>query len=138
MTESDSMLSGRHDDKSSGVVPVRRSSWRRNRVQRSVHSSAANAPAPSMANRVLVIPGLDGDPTMVQAAGPWVFRGMRVLPSITVWTRWMVASRVWQTAPWPFSIVTRPPTHLPSCAANRLAEQPRSRLRVATLRAFGA
>jgi 3-oxoadipate enol-lactonase len=29
---------------------------------------------------VLVIPGLDGDPTMVQAAAPWLFRGMRVLP----------------------------------------------------------
>jgi pimeloyl-ACP methyl ester carboxylesterase len=29
---------------------------------------------------VLVIPGLDGDPTMVQAAAPWLFRGMRLLP----------------------------------------------------------
>jgi pimeloyl-ACP methyl ester carboxylesterase len=26
-----------------------------------------------------VIPGLDGDPTMVQAAAPWLFRGMRFL-----------------------------------------------------------
>jgi pimeloyl-ACP methyl ester carboxylesterase len=27
-----------------------------------------------------VIPGLDGDPSVVQAAAPWLFRGMRVLP----------------------------------------------------------
>ena len=33
-----------------------------------------------MGDRVLVIPGLDGDPTMVQAAAPRLFRGMRVLP----------------------------------------------------------
>jgi pimeloyl-ACP methyl ester carboxylesterase len=29
---------------------------------------------------VLVIPGLDGDPALVRAAAPWLFRGMRVLP----------------------------------------------------------
>jgi pimeloyl-ACP methyl ester carboxylesterase len=33
-----------------------------------------------MGDRVLVIPGLDGDPTMVQVAAPRLFRGMRVLP----------------------------------------------------------
>jgi pimeloyl-ACP methyl ester carboxylesterase len=32
-----------------------------------------------MGDRVLVIPGLDGDPTMVRTAAPWLFRGMRVL-----------------------------------------------------------
>jgi 3-oxoadipate enol-lactonase len=30
-------------------------------------------------DRVLVIPGLDGDPTMVQTAAPRLFRGMRVI-----------------------------------------------------------
>jgi pimeloyl-ACP methyl ester carboxylesterase len=29
---------------------------------------------------VLVIPGLDGDPELVHAAAPWLFRGMRALP----------------------------------------------------------
>lgn len=33
-----------------------------------------------MGPRVLVIPGLDGDPALVRAAGPALFRGMRVLP----------------------------------------------------------
>jgi pimeloyl-ACP methyl ester carboxylesterase len=31
-------------------------------------------------SRVLVIPGLDGDPGLVRTAAPWLFRGMRVLP----------------------------------------------------------
>ena len=35
---------------------------------------------PSMRERVLLIPGLDGDPTLVQAAAPRLFQGMRVLP----------------------------------------------------------
>jgi pimeloyl-ACP methyl ester carboxylesterase len=33
-----------------------------------------------MGERILVIPGLDGDPRLVQAAAPRLFRGMRVLP----------------------------------------------------------
>ena len=33
-----------------------------------------------MRERILIIPGLDGDPTLIQAAAPRLFRGMRVLP----------------------------------------------------------
>jgi len=41
--------------------------------------SRPTIPAPSVGDRVLVIPGLDGDPSMVQAAAPRLFRGRRVL-----------------------------------------------------------
>ena len=50
-----------------------------NRVQRSVHPRPSDVPSSCARGRVLVIPGLDGDPSMVQAAAPWLFRGMRVL-----------------------------------------------------------
>jgi pimeloyl-ACP methyl ester carboxylesterase len=45
-----------------------------------VHSSRHGLARRLNTPRVLVIPGLDGDPGMVRSAAPWLLRGMRVLP----------------------------------------------------------
>src|SRR6185312_12761366 len=45
-----------------------------------VQLSARDEQRPSGGHRVLVIPGLDGDPGLVGAVAPWLFPGMRVLP----------------------------------------------------------
>jgi pimeloyl-ACP methyl ester carboxylesterase len=44
-----------------------------------VHLDSRHAPRPAVSDRVLVIPGLDGDASMVRAVAPRLFGGMRVL-----------------------------------------------------------
>jgi pimeloyl-ACP methyl ester carboxylesterase len=44
-----------------------------------VHLGSRDAPQPAANDRVLVIPGLDGDASMVRAVAPRLFAGMRVL-----------------------------------------------------------
>jgi pimeloyl-ACP methyl ester carboxylesterase len=44
-----------------------------------VHLDSIDAPQPAVSGRVLVIPGLDGDASMLRAVAPRLFGGMRVL-----------------------------------------------------------
>jgi pimeloyl-ACP methyl ester carboxylesterase len=44
-----------------------------------VQTRVTQAPASAASGRVLMIPGLDGDASMLQAVAPWLFGGMRVL-----------------------------------------------------------
>src|SRR5579872_1603137 len=47
--------------------------------RRTLRSNTSNNPVPSRRERLLLIPGLDCGPTLVQAAAPRPLQGMRVL-----------------------------------------------------------
>lgn len=49
------------------------------RVQQSVGPTSTHSQNVAAGGRVLVIPGVDGDATMLTKVAPWLFRGLRVL-----------------------------------------------------------